>query len=132
MKSQGKPVITNFNVDLSYSINWDQVTSALSTQPDFWFQNNNGFAHALSGGSYSWVMPTTNDYGIGYLTSFYDAGMGKPTEETVGATYKGFNDSFASPLSAQTLESGSCRSSTTSASAIPYADRTDEYRCTRI
>src|SRR5256714_1186352 len=96
MKSQGKPVITNFNVDLSYSINWDQVTSALSTQPDFWFQNNNGFAHALSGGSYSWVMPTTNDYGIGYLTSFYDAGMAKPTEETVGATYKGFNDSFAS------------------------------------
>jgi hypothetical protein len=96
MRSQGKPVVTNFNVDLSYSINWDEVTAALSTQPDFWFQNNSGFSHPLSGGSYSWVMPTTTDYGIGYLTSFYDAGMAVPTEETIGATYKGFNDSLAS------------------------------------
>ena len=96
MKSQGKPVVTNFNVDLSYSVNWDQVSAALSTQPDFWFQNNNGFTHPLTGGSYSWVMPTTTDYGIGYLTSFYDAGFAQPNDETVGATYKGFNDSLAS------------------------------------
>jgi hypothetical protein len=96
MRSQGRPVVTNFNVDLSYSINWDEVTAALSTKPDFWFQNNSGFTHPLSGGSYSWVMPTTTDYGIGYLTSFYSAGMAAPTEETIGATYKGFNDSLAS------------------------------------
>lgn len=96
MRSQGKPVITNFNVDLSYAVNWDQVTAALSSQPLFWFQNNNGFTHPLSGGSYSWVMPTTTDYGIGYLGSFYSAGFSKPSEETVGATYKGFNDTLAS------------------------------------
>jgi len=96
MKSQGRPVITNFNIDLSYSIHWDQVTSALSTQPVFWFQNNSGFSHALSGGSYSWVMPTTTDYGMNYLTSFYDAGLAQINEETVGASYKGFNDSLAS------------------------------------
>lgn len=96
MRSQGRPVVTNFNVDLSYSINWDQVVAALSTQPLFWFQNNSGFTHVLTGGSYAWVMPTTTDYGIGYLNSFYDAGLGKPSEETVGATYKGFNDTLAS------------------------------------
>jgi len=96
MTLQGKPVITNFNVDLAYSINWNEVTQSLSTQPAYIFQNNSGFTHILTDGSYSWVMPTTTDYGIGYLTSFYDVGMPLLNQETVGATYKGFNDTLAS------------------------------------
>jgi hypothetical protein len=96
MTLQGKPVVTNFNVDLSYTVDWNQATATLSTQPAYIFQNNNGFSHVLSDGSYAWVMPTTTDYGIGYLTSFYDIGMTFPNEDTVGATYKGFNDTLAS------------------------------------
>ncbi len=96
MTWQGKPVITNFNVDLSYTVDWNAVTGALSSQPVFLFQNNSGFRHALSSGSYSWVMPTTSDYGMDYLTSFYDAGMPLENEQTVGASYKGFNDTLAS------------------------------------
>jgi hypothetical protein len=71
------------------------VNAALSTKPFFLFQNNNGFSHTLSKGSYSWVMPTTTDYGMSYLTSFYDAGMPLTNDQTVGASYKGFNDSLA-------------------------------------
>jgi hypothetical protein len=96
MTSQGQPVVTNFNIDLSYSVDWNAVNAVLSTHPLFLFQNNNGFSHTLSGGSYSWVMPTTTDYGMGYLSSFYDAGMSFPSEQTVGAAYKGFNDTLAS------------------------------------
>lgn len=96
MTIQGKPVVTNFNIDLSYSVDWNAANAALSTKPAFWFQNNDGFTHTLSGGSYSWVMPTTSDYGIGYLSSFYHAGMPFGNEQTVGATYKGFNDTLAS------------------------------------
>jgi hypothetical protein len=96
MKIDGSPVITNFNLDLSYSIDWNAVNAALSTHPKFIFQNNSGFTHMLSDGSYSWVMPTTSDYGMSYLNSFYVAGMSYPAEETVGATYKGFNDTLAS------------------------------------
>ncbi|MGB9364366.1 MAG: endo-1,3-alpha-glucanase family glycosylhydrolase, partial [Candidatus Sulfotelmatobacter sp.] len=97
MTIQGQPVVTNFNVDLSYpSVDWNAANAALSTHPRFIFQNNNGFTHVLTDGSYSWVMPTTNDYGMGYLGSFYDAGLSYPNEETVGATYKGFNDTLAS------------------------------------
>ena len=48
------------------------------TNPLFVFQNNGGFTHALSAGSYSWVMPTTTDYGMSYLTSFYNTGKGFP------------------------------------------------------
>jgi len=96
MTIQGQPVITNFNIDLSYSIDWNAVNTALGTHPLFLFQNNNGFTHTLSGGSYSWVMPTTTDYGMSYLSSFYNTGLSYPEEKTVGATYKGFNDSLAS------------------------------------
>jgi hypothetical protein len=96
MKIDGLPVITNFNLDLSYSIDWNAVNAELSTHPKFIFQNNPGFTHTLSDGSYSWVMPTTSDYGMSYLNSFYDTGMSYPAEETVGATYKGFNDTLAS------------------------------------
>ncbi len=45
---QGKPVITNFNIDLSYSVDWNAVAAALATQPVFLFQNNDGFGHVLS------------------------------------------------------------------------------------
>jgi hypothetical protein len=95
MTRQGQPVITNFDIDLSYSIDWNAVNSALSTHPLFLFQNNSGFTHTLTGGSYSWVMPTTTDYGMSYLTSFYDTGMSYSSQQTVGAAYKGFNDSLA-------------------------------------
>lgn len=95
MTEQGQPVITNFNIDLAYSINWDAVNAALSTKPAYLFQNNDGFTHVLSDGSYSWVMPTTTDYGMSYLTSFYDTGIPLTNEKTVGASYKGFNDSLA-------------------------------------
>ena len=96
MTSQGQPVVTNFNIDLSYSVDWNAANAALSTHPLFLFQNNNGFSHTLSGGSYSWVMPTTTDYGMGYLSSFYNTGTSFPSEQTVGAAYKGFNDTLAS------------------------------------
>jgi len=91
----GRPVVTNFDIDLSYSVDWDKVNASLSSNPTFLFQNNDGFSHVVSGGSYSWVMPTTTDYGLSYLKSFYDTGISFGDEETIGATYKGFNDSLA-------------------------------------
>src|SRR6267378_3129587 len=48
MTDQGRPVVTNFNIDLAYSIDWNAVNAALSTHPLFLFQNNSGFSHVLS------------------------------------------------------------------------------------
>ncbi len=95
MTKNGQPVVTNFDIDLSYSIDWNALNASLSTHPLFLFQNNSGFTHVLSDGSYSWVMPTTTDYGMSYLTSFYDTAMTYSGLQTLGATYKGFNDSLA-------------------------------------
>jgi hypothetical protein len=97
MTISGQPVVTNFGITDAYpSIDWNAVNAALSTHPLFLFSNNSGFTDTLSGGSYSWVMPTLSDYGLGYLSGFYDTGLGYKHEQTVGATYKGFNDSLAS------------------------------------
>jgi hypothetical protein len=96
MTRQGQPVVTNFAVDQYYSIDWNAANASLSTHPVFLFQNSDGFTHTISDGSYAWVMPTTSDYGIGYLSSFYKTGMSFPQQQVVGATYKGFNDNLAS------------------------------------
>ncbi len=96
LKWHGQPVVTNFDIDRSFSINWNSLSAALSTKPAFLFQNNAGFTHALSDGAYSWVIPTSSDYGLDYLTSFYKTGKQFPSVQTWGAAYKGFNDTVAS------------------------------------
>jgi hypothetical protein len=92
----GQPLVTNFNIDNQYSVDWGQANGQLKTPPRFLFQDDGGFTHAMSDGSYSWVMPWATDHGMGYLTSFYDTGQAFANKETVGAAYKGFNDQLAS------------------------------------
>jgi len=96
MRINGQPVVTNFNIDLEYQIDWNAVNAAVPMAPRYLFQDNGGFTHALSDGSYSWVMPQIGDYGLGYLQSFYETGLSFSNLETMGATYKGFNDTLAS------------------------------------
>lgn len=95
LRVNGQPVITDFDIDLFYQVDWSAVKGALSSKPAFIFQNVEGFSHPESGGAYSWVIPTTNDYGVSYLESFYSAGADFRGEQTWGAAYKGFNDSLA-------------------------------------
>jgi len=96
MNIGGQPVVTDFNIDLQYQVDWNAVNAALPTKPRYLFQDNGGFTHTLSDGSYSWVMPQVGDYGLGYLQNFYQTGMAFSNLETMGATYKGFNDTLAS------------------------------------
>lgn len=96
MRINGRPVITNFDIDLHYTIDWNAVNAATSTHPTFIFQHSGGFKHAVSGGSYSWVIVNVTDFGMSYLTRFYKAGLAAPQQETIGAAYKGFNDTLAS------------------------------------
>jgi Glycosyl hydrolase family 71 len=96
MRVNGQPLITNFDMDLTYTVDWAAVKAASSTNPDFIFQHKGGFTHVVSGGSYSWVIVNVTDEGMDYLSQFYGAGMASPGKETIGAAYKGFNDTLAS------------------------------------
>jgi len=96
MLEDGRPVITNFDLDLFYTVDWVAAGAAAPTNPHFIFQHKGGFTHPASGGSYSWVIVNVTDEGMEYLSQFYSAGMAAPLEETIGAAYKGFNDTLAS------------------------------------
>jgi hypothetical protein len=96
LKFQGKPVVTNFDIDLHYSVDWTAAAAAVTPSPAFLFQHSQGFTHASSQGAYSWVIPTTTDLGMSYLNQFYTAGKTVPNDLSIGAVYKGFNDTLAS------------------------------------
>ena len=92
----GRPVVTNFDIDLHYTVDWNAAKAALASNPLFLFQHSRGFSHIQSEGAYSWDIATSNDYGMSYLTGFYAAGIAAPGKQTWGASYKGFNDKLAS------------------------------------
>src|SRR6185437_15081563 len=96
MRVGGRPVVTNFDVDLHYTIDWSAAKAAMATNPMFLFQHSRGFSHAESAGAYSWDIATSSDFGMSYLTSFYKTGMASQGDQTWGASYKGFNDKLAS------------------------------------
>ena len=95
LRMNGRPVLTNFDIDGAFSVDWNAVAAAVPGNPIFLFQNSGGFTHTQTGGSYSWVMPSDSNYGLDYLSNFYSTGMKYPGEVTIGATYKGFNDTLA-------------------------------------
>lgn len=96
LKLDGKPFVTNFDIDLLFKIDWNAVKASLTSDPALVFQHSQGFTHALTSGSQSWIMPTTTDLGMSYLSSFYAAGKSHASLETMGAVYKGFDDGLAS------------------------------------
>ncbi|MGI9100856.1 MAG: PKD domain-containing protein [Terriglobales bacterium] len=91
----GRPVVTSFGLS-AYSIDWNYVAANTPGNPIFLFQNNGGFTATQTGGGYAWIQPTDPNYGLDYLASFYTTGLSYPALQTVGATYKGFNDTLAS------------------------------------
>jgi hypothetical protein len=95
MRWNERPMVTNFDLDLHYSIDWNAVRSAVVGNPAFIFQHAGGFTHLQTSGSYSWVI-LASDYGMSYLANFYNAGLAHASEDAYGAAYKGFNDSLAS------------------------------------
>jgi hypothetical protein len=92
----GKPMITEFDLDLHFTLDWNAVEAATSPNVAWIFENAGGFTHPLSSGSYSWMNATSKDYGMDYLTKFYNAGAQAPALAAWGAGYKGFNDTLAS------------------------------------
>jgi hypothetical protein len=95
MRQDGRPVVSNFDVDGSYTVDWQAAKKAMASQPIFIFQNSGGFTHVITNGSFSWVMPKSSDLGVSYLTNFYKTGQSHSSLKTFGAAYKGFNDKFA-------------------------------------
>jgi hypothetical protein len=92
----GNPIITQFDLDLHFTLDWSAIQAATSPNIAWIFENSGGFTHPITNGSYSWMNATSTQYGMDYLTNFYNAAGKEPTEMAWGAGYKGFNDTLAS------------------------------------
>ena len=92
----GRPVITEFDLDKHYTLDWNAIRAATSSNIAWIFQSSGGFTHPVSSGSYSWMNATSTVYGMDYLTKFYSAALQAPQAMAWGAGYKGFNDTLAS------------------------------------
>jgi len=91
----GAPLITQFDLDRHFTLDWNAIRAA-APNVAWIFQSAAGFTHMASSGSYSWMNATSTQYGMDYLTKFYNAAMQTPQEMAWGAGYKGFNDTLAS------------------------------------
>jgi hypothetical protein len=92
----GKPIITQFDLDLHFTLDWKAIQAATSSNVAWIFENSGGFSHPIAGGSWSWMNATSKSYGMDYLTNFYNTAMAYQNEQAWGAAYKGFNDTLAS------------------------------------
>ena len=92
----GAPLITQFDLDKNFTLDWNAIQAATSSNIAWIFQSSAGFTHPITSGSYSWMHATSTVYGMEYLTKFYNAAMQAPQEMAWGAGYKGFNDTLAS------------------------------------
>jgi hypothetical protein len=91
-----KPIITQFDLDLHFKLDWPAIVAATSSNVAWIFENSGGFTHANTSGSWAWMNATSTPYGMSYLTNFYNQAMAHPQEQAWGAAYKGFNDTLAS------------------------------------
>ena len=92
----GKPLITEFDLDKHYTLDWNAIRAATSSNIAWIFQSAGGFTHPVSSGSYSWMNATSTVYGMDYLTKFYNAALQAPQQMSWGAGYTGFTDTLAS------------------------------------
>jgi hypothetical protein len=95
-KWNGKPVITEFDLDLHFQFDWKAIQAATSPDIAWIFMHSGGFTHPASSGSYSWMNATSKQFGMDYLTNFYKAAEKSSDQMAWGAGYKGFNDTLAS------------------------------------
>jgi hypothetical protein len=92
----GNAIITQFDLDLHFTLDWPAIQAATSSKITWIFENSGGFSHPISGGSWSWMNASSPDYGMNYLNNFYNNAMVHSQEQAWGAAYKGFNDTLAS------------------------------------
>ena len=92
----GAPIITEFDLDKHFTLDWNAIRAATSPNVTWIFQSSGGFTHLVSAGSYSWMNATSTLYGMDYLSNFYGAALKAPQQMAWAAGYKGFNDTLAS------------------------------------
>jgi hypothetical protein len=96
---KGRPVVTFFGME-KHQIDWGRVRSSVRGEPLFIFRNSGGFSAPESDGAFAWIAAETvkpsDPIAQEYLERFYQKAKQSGGKLTIGAAYKGFDDSMAS------------------------------------
>jgi hypothetical protein len=107
VSSSGNPVVLFFicqgcfnNPSPDWNAIWSNVWShaqTFSNPPLFIFENATGFTHPATAGGYAWMnwYGSSDTYGLVYLDDFYDVSVTHGPLVTIGAAWKGFDDTNA-------------------------------------
>jgi hypothetical protein len=108
ISSAGRPVVLFFiceecftNPAPNWTTIWNNVANHVQGYsggpPLFIFENGVGFTHDQTDGAFAWVnwSSSSDTYGLAYLDSFYDSSVNFGALLTMGAAWKGFDDSNA-------------------------------------
>jgi len=95
-----KPIVHEFALSM-YPIDWPTIMKA---NPDlqFLWESQGSYTNPNSIGAYAWPQPKNYNAepagyeGLDYLSNFYATALKYPTKYTVGAVWKGFDDTVAS------------------------------------
>ncbi|HWH56963.1 MAG TPA: PKD domain-containing protein [Terriglobales bacterium] len=107
MRYNDRPVVLFFGMT-TVEIDWQRVRSRVAGNPLFIFRNSGAFVHQVSDGGYAWVssrqkspkgQEQAKDHtfypGPGYLDGYYNSATRHKDELSLGAGFKGFDDSIA-------------------------------------
>jgi hypothetical protein len=96
---KGRPVVTFFGME-KHAIDWRRVRRSVRGEPLIIFRNSGGFAAPESDGAFAWVaaesVKPSDPIAQEYLERFYQKAKQSGGKLTIGAAYKGFDDSMAS------------------------------------
>jgi hypothetical protein len=107
MRYNDRPVVLFFGMT-TVKIDWQRVRSRVAGDPLFVFRNSGAFVHEVSDGGYAWVSSRQKSQnalteakdqapypGMGYLDGYYNSAAHHADALSLGAGFKGFDDSIA-------------------------------------
>jgi hypothetical protein len=93
-----QPVVFFFGHE-GHGIDWRRVRARVAGNPLFIFRNSGAFHRDESDGAFSWVSPLQADekdpMALNYLVNYYGTAQRHGDKFSLGAAYKGFDDSIA-------------------------------------
>lgn len=108
LSPSGGPVVFFFvcetcftNPAPNWTLIWNTLKTYVSGYPTapiyFMFRNAGAFTHVASDGGFAWInhYGSNDPYGLLYLDNFYDTSLTVTTDETWGASWKGFDNTNA-------------------------------------
>ncbi|HLK34206.1 MAG TPA: hypothetical protein VKT29_14015, partial [Terriglobales bacterium] len=108
ISAAGRPVVFFFICESCFTNpvpDWTTIWNDLSSHvqgysggvPLFLFENAVGFTHTQTDGAFAWPnwYGSNDTYGFTYLDNFYDTSVNYSAQLTVGAAWKGFDDTNA-------------------------------------